>query len=184
MWWVCPAGLQALAFSHLEVWDFLCFLWLMGETWPSREPQVSLAAVLHVLWRLPSLLVGCPVERVMLAWVSPAGQALGAVRLLDGVAEHTPAPQHNVPLSDLSFPISQSSPLVLPTLLACPPFPPSTSSPVANTSLSSPTAPGGIMLAPCGLGGVWLWGSRIPTKDAVAGTAGLGPGTASFVFCY
>lgn len=35
------------------------------------------------------------------------------------------------------------------------------------------------MLTPCGLGGVWLWGSRMPTRDAMVGTAGLGPGTTS-----
>lgn len=66
---------------------------------------------------------------------------------------------------------------------ACSPSPPSTSSPVASTSLSSPAAPGGIMLAPCGVGSVWLWGSRIP-RAAVVGAAGLGSGTASFGFCY
>lgn len=26
VWWVCPGGLQSLAFSHLEKWHFLCFL--------------------------------------------------------------------------------------------------------------------------------------------------------------
>lgn len=38
------------------------------------------------------------------------------------------------------------------------------------------------MLTPCMLGGVWLWGSQIPTEDAMVGAAGLGPGTTSFVF--
>lgn len=81
---------------------------------------------------------------------------------LGGVGEHRPTPWHNVPLAGLSFPTSQFFCLVLPMLLARSPSPPSSSSPAANTPLSSPTAPGGIALTPCGLGGVWLWDTQSP----------------------
>lgn len=151
VWWVCPGDLKSFAFSCLEKWDFLCFVWLVGENCLSREPWVSPAAVQQVLWRPVSLLVGHPVERTMLTWVSLARHweqsgwpGWGSRAYASSMAQRSSG--------GLSFPIPQSFPLVLPMLLACSPSLPSTSSPVQSTSLSSPTAPGGIVLTPCGLG--------------------------------
>lgn len=72
-----------------------------------REPQVSPGAVQHVLWRPVSLLVGHPVERMVLTWVSPAGSSQAG---LDGVAEHIPALWHSIPLM-----VSLSHPSVFPS---------------------------------------------------------------------
>lgn len=73
----CAGNLQSFAFSHLEKWDFVLFLWLMGENGPSRELRVSPDTVQHALRRFFSLFVGHPVERTVLTWVSPTGWAPG-----------------------------------------------------------------------------------------------------------
>lgn len=80
MVWGFVLAIQSFAFFLLEKWDFLLFLWLMGENGPSREPRVSPATMQHAPWRSFSLLVGHPMERMVLNWVSPAGQALGTAR--------------------------------------------------------------------------------------------------------